>query len=165
MVTFDELAAAAPETAEVFRRRLAATGLALLATLRADGFPRISPFEAVIADGDLWLGSMPGSTKSADLRREPRCCVHSATEDKDVKDGDAKLWGRAVEVTSDDDRRRYAAAVREASGYDLDEAPGGFDLFRIDITAASALQVGADGEHLRITRWKAGGREEVVERR
>ena len=165
MTAWSDFAAEAPETAAVFLRRLEATGMALLATLRRDGSPRISPLEPLVADGRLWLGSMPGSTKSADLRRDPRCCLHSATEDKEVKDGDAKLWGRAVEALDEAERRAFVAAVKEASGNDLDAMPGGFDLFSVDITAASAVQVGADGQHLRITAWEAGGAERVIERR
>jgi hypothetical protein len=165
MATWTEFATTAPETAAVFLRRLEATGMALLATLRRDGSPRISPLEPLVGEGRLWLGSMPGSTKSADLRRDPRCCLHSATEDKEVKDGDAKLWGNAVEAVDDSERRAFAAAVKEATGKDLDAMPGGFDLFWVDITAASAVQLGADGQHLRITAWEAGGAERVIERR
>jgi hypothetical protein len=165
MTTWTEFADAAPETAAVFLRRLEATGMALLATLRRDGSPRISPLEPLVADGRLWLGSMPGSTKSADLRRDPRCCLHSATEDKEVKDGDAKLWGNAVEALDDGERRAFVAAVKEATGNDLDAMPGGFDLCWVDVTAASAVQLGADGQHLRITAWEAGGAERVIERR
>jgi hypothetical protein len=165
VTTWSEFAAAAPETAAVFLRRLEATGMALLATLMRDGSPRISPLEPDIADGWLWLGSMPLSTKSADLRRDPRCCLHNATEDKNVKDGDAKLWGRAIEATDPADRQAFVASVKAKTGNDLDEMPGGFDLFWLDLTAASAVQLGADGEHLRITAWRAGGDERVIERR
>jgi hypothetical protein len=92
-------------------------------------------------------------------------CLHSATEDKNVANGDAKLWGRAIEAVEPDDRRAFVDAVKESTGNDLDEMPGGFDLFRVDITAASALQLGADGQHLRITTWEEGGTERVTERR
>lgn len=165
MTTWAAFAADAPETAAVFLRRLEATGMALMATLRRDGSPRISPLEPDVSGGQLWLGSMPGSTKSRDLRRDPRLCLHSATEDKEVKDGDAKLWGRAVEVSTQEERTAFVASVREKTGNDLDAMPGGFDLFWLDITAASAVQLGADGEHLRITAWEAGGAERVIERR
>jgi len=165
MTTWTELAEQAPETAAVFLRRHQKTGLALLATLRADGFPRISPFEPDVSSGRLWIGSMAGSRKSADLRRDPRCCVHSATEDKEVADGDAKLWGRAVEVTDDGERRAYTASVKAHTGNDLDEIDSGFDLFWLDLTAASSVQLGEGGDHLRITTWQAGAREQVVERR
>ena len=165
MTTWTDFAEAAPETAAVFLRRLEATGMALMATLRKDGSPRISPLEPDVSGGRLWLGSMPGSTKSADLRRDPRCCLHSATEDKNVKDGDAKVWGDAVEVTEQGEREAFVASVKAKTGNDLDAMPGGFDLFWLDLTAASAVQLGADGQHLRITAWQAGGPERVIERR
>jgi hypothetical protein len=165
MTSWTEFADAAPETAAVFLRRLDATGMALMATLRRDGSPRISPLEPDVSAGRLWLGSMPGSTKSRDLRRDPRLCLHSATDDKEVKDGDAKLWGVAVEATDEATRRAYVASVKEKTGNDLDEFPGGFDLFWLDITAGSAVQLGADGNHLRITAWQAGADERVIERR
>ncbi len=167
MTTWTEFADAAPETAAVFLRRLEKTGMALMATLRRDGSPRLSPLEPLVTAGRIWLGSMPGSTKSADLRRDGRLCLHSATEDKEVADGDAKLWGTAVEIAADDVavRREYAAAVQAETGNDLEAMPGGFDLFWVDLTAGSAVQLGADGQHLRITAWKAGEQERVIERR
>lgn len=165
MTTWTEFADAAPETAGVFLRRLEANGLALMATVRRDGSPRISPLEPDVSAGRLWLGSMPGSTKSHDLRRDPRCCLHSATEDKNVKEGDAKLWGRAVEAVEEADLRAFVASVKDKTGNDLDAMPGGFDLFWLDVTAASAVQLGADGQHLRITAWEAGKPERVIERR
>ena len=165
MTTWTEFTEAAPETAAVFLRRLEATGMALMATLRKDGSPRISPLEPDVSGGRLWLGSMPGSTKSADLRRDPRCCIHSATEDKNVKDGDAKVWGNAVEAIEVADRQAFVDSVKAKTGNDLDAMPGGFDLFWLDLTAASAVQLGADGQHLRITVWQAGTAERVVERR
>jgi len=164
MTTWTEFEQQAPETAGVFQRRWEKTGLGLLATLRRDGFPRISPMEPDLSAGQLWIGSMPGSTKSADLLRDPRCCLHSATEDKEVANGDAKLWG-VVRDTSDEDRRAFVASVKERTGNDLDAMGLGFDLWRLDLTAASAVQVGADHEHLRITVWKAGEQERVIERR
>jgi hypothetical protein len=164
MTTWTDFASAAPETAAVFLRRLEATGMGLLATLRRDGSPRISPLEPGVRDGKLWLGMMGGSTKSRDLQRDPRCCLHSATEDKEIKDGDAKLWGRAVHVTDPSELQAFARRIQEESGFDV-EAGDGFDLYWLDITAASAIQMGADGEHLRITAWEEGKEERVTEKR
>jgi hypothetical protein len=46
VATWTEFAAAAPRIAGIFVRRHAAAGnLCMLATLRPDGFPRISPME------------------------------------------------------------------------------------------------------------------------
>lgn len=162
MILWSQFEGEAPETVAVFRRRLDATGLALMATLRADGAPRISPLEPLLGDDRLWLGMMPGSTKSRDLRRDPRLCLHTATTDKDVADGDAKLWGRAVLVDDAAERKSYAAAVKAATGVDVEAMPGGFDLFWIELTGASSLVVGDDGKHLRITSWKPGQAEQVT---
>ena len=164
MIPWSQFAQEAPETEAVFRRRLDATGLALMATLRADGSPRISPLEPLVGDGRLWLGMMPDSTKTTDLRRDPRLCLHSATADKEVADGDAKLWGRAVLVDDDADRTSYTTAFKEATGNDLDEMPGGFDLFWVELTGASSLVLGDDHEHLRITSWKPGAPETITKR-
>ena len=78
-----------------------------VATLRADGSPRISGIEASFAQGQLWFGSMPGSRKGDDLRRDPRFALHSASVDPPAGDesqwsGDAKLSGRAVRITDPD---------------------------------------------------------------
>jgi hypothetical protein len=165
MITWARFTEEAPETEAVVRRRIEATGLAMLATVRADGSPRISPLEPLISGDRMWLGMMPGSTKVADLRRDPRCCIHTATADKDVADGDAKLFGCAVDVPDGSpDRRAYADAFKAATGNDLDAMPGGFDLFWLDLTGASSLVLGDDHEHLRITVWTPGTPEEIRKR-
>ena len=72
MATWEEFAAAAAKIAEIFvRRHAAAGGLCMLATLRPDGFPRISPMEPRIFEGTLWIGGMPGTAKFRDLVRRP----------------------------------------------------------------------------------------------
>ena len=59
VATWEEFATAAPRIAEIFvRRHAAAGGLCMLATLRPDGFPRISPMEPRIFEGTLWIGSV-----------------------------------------------------------------------------------------------------------
>ena len=96
MVSWREFHDEAPTVAETFVRRHAATGkLCLLATLRSDGFPRISPIEPRIFEDQLVLVGMPGTTKFRDLGRDPRFNLHTATVDAYVGDGDAKLWGLA----------------------------------------------------------------------
>src|SRR5690348_18152588 len=52
-----------------------------IATLRADGSPRISGIEVAFEDGELVFGSMPNASKGADLRRHARFALHSATVD------------------------------------------------------------------------------------
>ena len=72
-----------------------------IATVRADGSPRISGIETVFEDGDLVFGSMPNARKGADLRRDPRFALHSATVDpvegaEAQWPGEAKISGRAI---------------------------------------------------------------------
>jgi hypothetical protein len=164
MIDWNQFRREAPETAAVVERRLAATGLALMATIRSDGFPRVSPLEPLIGDDRIWLGMMPGSTKSLDLRRDPRLCLHTATADKEVADGDAKLWGRAVAADDDATRASYAVAFKAATGHDVEAMPGGFELFWIELTGASSLVLGDDGQHLRITAWTPGEPERINRR-
>ena len=71
-ITLDELQRVAPDVAAPIVARLAATGLGILGTARADGSPRVSPIEVSIQEGRLYAGSMPGSRKAEDLRRDPR---------------------------------------------------------------------------------------------
>jgi hypothetical protein len=77
-----------------------------LATLRADGSPRISGIEVRFEDGELCFGSMPRARKGADLRRDPRLALHSATTDPvdgaaAQWPGEAKISGRAIAAGSD----------------------------------------------------------------
>ena len=92
-----------------------------IATLRADGSPRISGIEAVFTDGELTFGSMSNARKGADLRRDPRFALHSATVDPVEGSeadwpGEAKISGRAIAVgrtTEGPDGDRFRADISE----------------------------------------------------
>ena len=78
-----------------------------LATLRRDGSPRISGTELELDTGELVLGMMPGSRKALDLLRDARLALHSPSVDPPPEDasswpGEAKVAGRAVEITDRD---------------------------------------------------------------
>jgi hypothetical protein len=100
-----------------------------IATLRADGGPRISGIETVFQDGDLVFGSMAGARKGADLRRDPRFALHSATVDpvegEEAKwPGEAKITGRAVAsgpITEGPDGDRFVADIAEVVHTHLDQ--------------------------------------------
>jgi hypothetical protein len=145
---FEQLA---PELAARVRGRFEQTGLALVGTLRADGSPRVSGWEPLFADGEIWLGSMPGSRKNDDLRRDPRLMLHNATIDKDVTEGDAKITGRAVEVSDERTKQAFVVAFKDATDFDV---PTPFDLFRVEIAEVSMLRPG--GDHLDIEWWRPG---------
>jgi hypothetical protein len=160
MTTWTEFTAAAPRISSVFIRRHAAAGnLCLLATLRSDGFPRISPIEPRVFEDELWLAGMPDTTKFRDLVRDPRFCLHTATADPHVADGDAKLWGIVTDIPDTALHQRFAVDLFEDTGFDLRGEE--FDhFFRVDVTGASAVEVG-DG-HMDVTIWKPGEAEHVV---
>ncbi|HEY7135231.1 MAG TPA: pyridoxamine 5'-phosphate oxidase family protein [Acidimicrobiia bacterium] len=149
MASWSDVVRAAPELARLVHARFQATGLGLLATVRRDGAPRISGIEPLFASGELWLGSMPEARKGADLRRDPRFALHSATTDKDVTDGDAKVSGRAVLIDDLATTERFVDAFRTETGRAPD--PGTFDLFRAEVTAVSMLRPA--GDHLDIDWW------------
>jgi hypothetical protein len=92
---------AEPEFAQRVRALFDAHRHKTIATLRADGSPRISGIEAVFENGELMFGSMPNARKGADLHRDPRFALHSATVDPVEGSearwpGEAKIAGRAV---------------------------------------------------------------------
>lgn len=139
MSTWQEIAQDAPEFAERVRTVFAAGTHKTIATLRADGSPRISGTELEFTDGEVTLGMMAGSMKLRDVRRDNRIAVHSPTieppEDGDWA-GDAKLAGCAEEAPAPPDNPNAGA---------------GF--FRIDVTEVALTYVGKPADHLVIESW------------
>lgn len=161
MASWAEVESMEPELAALVRRRFDAHGLGLLATLRRDGSPRISGIEPLFALGELWLGMMPGSRKAVDLLRDPRFALHSATIDKEVQDGDAKLSGRAIAVDDEPTIERYRDAFAARTGYR--PPPGPFHLFRAEIIDLSTVHPA--GDHLDIRWWREGAGAGRLDRR
>jgi len=154
---------AAPDLAEPVRRVFDAHIHKTLATLRADGWPRISGQEASFRDGEVWLGMMPDSRKARDLQRDPRLALHSATVDPEMSDGDAKLSGRAEEVTDQETFDRFVGKERQEKGED---PPQPFHLFRVDVTEIVLTTLGGNPpDHLVIETWREGRGVTRVERR
>jgi Pyridoxamine 5'-phosphate oxidase len=101
MATWRDVETAEPEFARRVRALFDARKHKTIATLRADGSPRISGIEAGFEEGELVFGSMPNARKGADLRRDPRFALHSATTDPVAGSeadwpGEAKISGRAI---------------------------------------------------------------------
>lgn len=147
MASWQEFATAAPELGDAVRARFAVRKHCTLATLRRDGSPRISGTEVEFADGELWLGSMPGALKALDLRRDPRLALHSPTVDPPADDptgwaGEAKLAG-----------------VAEEAG---EPADGVAHRFRVEITEVVLTRVA--GDLLEVQSWHPGRGLEVRRR-
>ena len=141
MVSWSEVEKAEPEFAAKVRGAFAARKHKTIATLRADGSPRISGIEAEFADGELTFGSMPGARKGADLRRDPRFALHGPTTDPPDDDptgwtGEAKIAGRAV----------FATVLDGADG-----PPG--ESFRAEIDQVVFTGLNAAGDALVVETW------------
>jgi hypothetical protein len=161
MSSWSEVAAASPDLARLVQERFDAHGLGLLATLRRDGSPRISGIEPLFALGELWLGMMPDSRKALDLLRDGRFALHSATTDKQVTDGDARIAGVALSVADEQDFGRFREAFAANTGYPPPDGP--FQLFRADVREISTIRPA--GDHLDIDWWQAGGSTKHVDRK
>jgi hypothetical protein len=115
MERWAELEASAPELTAAGRSLLYqhGLGLAFLATVRADGAPRLHPFCPIVTAGGLW-GFIGASPKLGDLRRDGRYAMH-AFPAADVDD-EFMVAGRAIEVTDPETvatvRAAYAAPIQ-----------------------------------------------------
>jgi Pyridoxamine 5'-phosphate oxidase len=149
MARWADIERSEPEFAAAVRRRLDAHVHKTIATLRADGAPRISGIETILADGELWIGSMPGARKALDLRRDPRYALHSGSADPPAWEGDAKVSGCAEEITAA--RREAIFAARSAAPPPPDSL-----LFRLEIELASLVRLNPAEDRLVIETWRPG---------
>ena len=150
MATFADVESAEPEFSARVRASFDAHAHKVLATLRSNGSPRVSGIEMQFVSGEPWLAGMPDSAKFTDLRRDPRFALHSGSSEPAAFDGDAKLSGRATEVTDVEERRRYAAAAGIAPE-DM-----GFDLFRVDLEQVVLVALNEEKTALIISSWRPG---------
>jgi hypothetical protein len=139
MAAWKDVEQAEPDFAARVQKLFNAGRHKTIATLRADGSPRISGIECEFADGELRFGSMPGARKGADLKRDPRFALHGPTihpEEGREADwpGEAKVAGRAV-------------AARPAG----DGAAG--DQFLADISEAVITRLNPEATLLVIESW------------
>jgi hypothetical protein len=145
MPSWKAIEEAEPAFAERVRRLFDAGRHKTIATLRADGSPRISGIECEFEDGELRFGSMTDARKGADLVRDSRFALHGPTfhpeEGKEGEwPGEAKIAGRAVPAgpgaTDDGD----------------DGAPDG-EMFVADITEVAITGLNAEATKLVVEWW------------
>ena len=134
LMNWQEFVDDAPELAEYAQRLIEQSGFVFIGTIRKDGSPRISPVEALIVDGNLYLGMMWESFKAHDLLRDPRCTIHSSIKDRMASEGEFKLHGQAVEVKDGTERRQYCDALYQKIGWNPSDSK--FHLFRVEIESA-----------------------------
>jgi hypothetical protein len=151
---WSELERRQPRLADLGKRRLLDPGVVLVATIRSDGTPRLSPVEPFVLDGELWLSMMWQSTKAADLLRDPRILVHGVVTNRTGQDGEFKVRGRARNEQDADVQRRYADAVAQALGWKPE--PGHFHLFAVGIDHVSYLHYHEPTGDQYVTQWPPG---------
>jgi hypothetical protein len=129
MTAWRDVEQAVPDFARRVRELLDAHRHKTIATVRADGSPRISGIEVQFEDGELVFGSMSNARKGADLRRDPRFALHGATIDpvdgQEAKwPGEVKISGRAIrrgDLTGGPDGDSFRAEIGEVVHTHLDE--------------------------------------------
>lgn len=130
MTAWREVEAAEPAFAKRVRALFDARKHKTIATIRGDGSPRISGIEAAFEDGELTFGSMPRARKGADLHRDPRFALHSATVDPEEGaeaewPGEAKIAGRAIPagpIVNGPEGERFVADITEVVLTHLNDA-------------------------------------------
>jgi hypothetical protein len=143
--------AAEPEFAERVRRSFEGGRHKTIATIRADGSPRISGIEVEFVDGEVRFGSMPASRKGADLHRDPRFSLHGPTYHpaqgaESEWPGEAKISGRVV-----------------PGGPLGDDQPDG-ELFVADVTEVVMTRLNPEGTKLVVEYWTPDRGLRAVER-
>lgn len=140
MPPWNAIVQAEPEFAGRVRRMFDSGRHKTIATLRADGSPRISGIECEFADGELRFGSMIGARKGADLRRDPRFALHGPPFHPGKENewpGEAKIAGRAIPT----------GPLNEAS-----DQPAG-EMFVADISEVVVTGLNNDATKLVVEWW------------
>ncbi|MFI5841676.1 pyridoxamine 5'-phosphate oxidase family protein [Catenuloplanes sp. NPDC051500] len=139
MTTWRDVEEAAPEFAARVRGLFDAHKHKTIATLRADGGPRISGIEASFDGGELTFGSMTHARKGADLHRDPRFSLHSATVDP-VEGAEADWPGEAK-----------VSGLALPAGPIVGGPPG--ELFRATITSVTHTHLNPEATLLVVEWW------------
>ena len=141
----------APALATLGEERFGSAGLALVGTLRRDGWQRISPVDVYVADGHLYVGMESGTLKALDLLRDPRITVHSVIAGRGGTEGEFKVYGRAEDVRDPSRRERFEATVNERLSETFTNAA--YHLFEVDIESAASVTI--EGGERATQIWKA----------
>jgi hypothetical protein len=123
MTSWSAFAAEAPELAEAGRRLFQQFGVALLATVAADGGPRMAPVCPVLAADDLYLIVARHTPKALHLQQDGRYVLHAFLGPNDEE---LQVRGTATLVGSEDER----ALVHRAATFSFKQAD---PIFRLSV--------------------------------
>ena len=133
-----------PELAAFGQARLLAAP-AYIATLRANGAPRVHPVTPIFGGGGLFLFMEPTSPKGRDLRERGSFAMHCAVSDNEGSGGEFWIAGRGAPV----DDAAVRSAAEAAASYTPDDR---YVLFELSVTEARCNGYG-DVELPPTTRW------------
>lgn len=142
--SWQDFARAEPELAAFGEKRFKSSP-AYLATVRADGSPRVHPVTPIIAEGHLFLFMEPTSPKGHDLRRGSGYALHCSVSGSDGGEGEFYVMGQAV-LTDDPAMRELATHY----GYQPKEI---YILFELNVESAFSTTYPNGGQPLR-KNWK-----------
>lgn len=148
---WEQFEAEQPKLARVGRRCLGEPGVVLIATIRADGSPRVSAVEPLLWAGDLWLSMGWGSRKAFDLRRDSRILVHNVIKNREGSGGEYKVRGRAVAESGPSLQEEYAEMVQRLLGWTPEV--GRFHLFRVDVQDVTFIRWDPATNDQFVARW------------
>ena len=144
MVSWNEVEKAEPEFAAKVRRLFDAHKHKTIATLRADGSPRISGIEADVrrrrADVRVDAPRPQGG------RPAPRPAVRAAQRDQRSTGRDSAAWPGEAKIAG----RAYFAQALDGA----DEPEG--ELFRADVDEVVVTRLNAEGTMLLVESWRPG---------
>jgi predicted pyridoxine 5'-phosphate oxidase superfamily flavin-nucleotide-binding protein len=148
MPSWGEFANTEPEMAAIGSALLEKHGLAYLATVRADGAPRVHPVCPFIIDGRLFVATPRSSPKARDQLRDPRVALHLLPGEND---DEFRIRGRARAVTDEDAR----AAVRAQGPHFLKVDDYYFEYDIEEAATAYWVNVGQPGTYPALRAWRS----------
>ncbi|MCW2675078.1 MAG: putative pyridoxamine 5-phosphate oxidase-related, FMN-binding core [Modestobacter sp.] len=112
-------------------------------------FADLEPAEPELAARVLAAFDAHGHKVLATLRRDPRMALHSDSDEPADFTADAKVSGRAAEVTGEEVRARFAATAEVPA-----DQP--FELFHVELEQVVPTAVSDDRSALVISSWRPG---------
>jgi hypothetical protein len=146
MPTWQDFAAAEPELADFAFERLDER-IAYLATVTAEGAPRVHPVSPFIGAGRLFVYMEPTSPKVRDLERDARYSLHCTVENNDGGEGELSVSGRARVVLDPAQRALAFSTAREAGQSPLER----YVVFELELERVMATTYAGGKPHRR--RW------------
>jgi len=117
----------------------------MLGTNRSASYPRLSLVEPVVFGDELVIGTRANDVKTGDLRRDPRCSIHTLVSHRTHDEGEFKAYLVAAEIESSDRDDVLAKLSRPEMNWSPTAA------FALRVNSASLVRSGAT------TRWPEGG--------